>query len=64
MENNTASADMNSQRIDLLHETDVAYWCRILNVSPEQLRIAVQHAGPKAVEVQHYLKANGYTGTV
>ena len=44
-----------SQRIDLTHETDVAYWCRIFNVSIEELREAVQHAGPQVDEVRRYL---------
>jgi chorismate synthase len=44
-----------SQRIDLTHETDVAYWCRIFNVSIEELRAAVQHAGPQVERVRRYL---------
>ena len=57
------TTDIARQRIDLLHETDVAYWCRILNVSPEQLRVAVQHAGPQVGEVRHYLQSHGSPGT-
>lgn len=43
------------QIIDLTRETDVAYWCRIFNVSIEQLRLAVHHAGHEVAEVQRYL---------
>jgi chorismate synthase len=44
-----------SQRIDLIRESDVAYWCRIFGVSIAQLRQAVQHAGPRVEEVRRYL---------
>jgi hypothetical protein len=43
------------QRIDLTRETDVAYWCRVFNVSIDQLREAVQHAGHQVDEVRRYL---------
>ena len=43
------------QRIDLMRETDVAYWCRIFDVTIEQLREAVRHAGHQVAEVRHYL---------
>ena len=44
------------QLIDLTQEMDVAYWCRVFNVSREQLREAVQHAGHEVDDVQRYLK--------
>jgi hypothetical protein len=34
---------------------DVAYWCRIFDVSVDQLREAVHHAGHQAHEVSRYL---------
>jgi hypothetical protein len=43
------------QLIDLTHEMDVAYWCRVFNVSMEQLRLAVHHAGHEVAEVRRYL---------
>ena len=43
------------QRIDLMRESDVAYWCRIFDVSIDQLREAVRHAGPRVPEVRRYL---------
>jgi len=48
---------VQSQRIDLTKETDVAYWCRIFDVSIDELRNAVQHAGPDVREVQRHLKS-------
>jgi hypothetical protein len=46
-----------SQRIDLTRAADVAYWCRIFDVSIDQLRDAVHHAGHQVVEVRRYLTA-------
>jgi hypothetical protein len=43
------------QRIDLMRGTDVAYWCRIFDVSIDQLREAVRHAGHQVAEVRRYL---------
>ena len=50
------SADpVPGQRIDLMRETDVAYWCRVFDVSIDQLREAIRHAGPQAAQVRRYL---------
>lgn len=56
-----AAADAASalEPIDLTRETVVAYWCRILNVSPAQLRDAVQHAGHRPEDVQRYVREHG-----
>ena len=43
------------QRIDLMREADVAYWCRIFDVTIDQLREAVRHAGHQMTEVRRYL---------
>ncbi|HKB53138.1 MAG TPA: DUF3606 domain-containing protein [Ramlibacter sp.] len=43
--------------IDLTRERDVAYWCRIFDVSIDQLREAVQHAGHDPAQVQRHLSA-------
>jgi hypothetical protein len=43
------------QRINLTRETDVAYWCRIFDVSIDQLRHAVQHAGHEVPAIRRYL---------
>jgi hypothetical protein len=47
---------VQAQRIDLTRETDVAYWCRIFDVSIDELREAVQHTGPDVREVQRHLQ--------
>ena len=44
------------QVIDLTRETDVDYWCRIFNVSIDELRDAVQHAGHEPALVQQHLE--------
>jgi hypothetical protein len=44
-----------AQRIDLTRLMDVFYWCRIFDVSADQLRVAVQHAGHHPEEVRRYL---------
>jgi hypothetical protein len=43
------------ERIDLTRAADVAYWCRIFDVSIAQLRDAVHHAGHQVAEVRRYL---------
>lgn len=44
------------QRIDLTQQMDAAYWCRVFDISIEQLRDAVHHAGHEVQEVQRYLQ--------
>ena len=44
-----------TQRIDLTRAADVAYWCRIFDVSIDQLRDAVHHAGHQVAEIRRYL---------
>jgi len=50
-------APAERQTIDLTRESDVAYWCRIFDVSIDQLREAVRHAGHEPSEVQRHLGA-------
>jgi len=51
-----ASTDtIRHQRIDLTRGMDVAYWCRIFDVSADQLRDAVHHAGHQVPDVRRYL---------
>lgn len=45
------------QRIDLTRGMEVAYWCRIFDVSIDQLRDAVHHAGHEVPQVRRYLCA-------
>ena len=53
---NNSSAGESARRIDLTRMTDVMYWCRILDVDPDQLRDAVHHAGHQVDEVERYLR--------
>ena len=34
----TKSSSESARRIDLTHETEVQFWCRVLDVSPAQLQ--------------------------
>ena len=52
-----ASGAAPGQAIDLLKETDIAYWCEIFGIDPTQLRQAVGAAGPQAVAVARHLRA-------
>ena len=45
------------QLIDLTRTMEVAYWCRVFDVSMDQLRDAVHHAGHQVPEVRKYLAA-------
>jgi hypothetical protein len=53
MEHSAQTSTM--QRIDLTRAADVAFWCRIFDVSIDQLREAVHHAGHQVPEVRRYL---------
>lgn len=57
MDNSDMPTAGAAQRIDLTRQTDVLYWCRILDVTMEQLREAVHHAGHQVEHVQRYLRA-------
>jgi hypothetical protein len=59
--NPSTDADGN-QCIDLTRAADVAYWCRIFDLSPEQLRDAVHHAGHQVPEVWRYLRRSSVAG--
>lgn len=52
----TAPGTDPARRIDLTRETDVNFWCRVFDVSREQLRDAVHHAGHQADAVERYLR--------
>jgi len=55
MESSASPAD-TGRRIDLTRQTDVQYWCRIFDVTMEQLRDAVHHAGHQVDAVERYLR--------
>ena len=42
--------------IDLTSQTDVQYWCRVFDVSMDELRMAVHHAGHQVEAVERYLR--------
>jgi hypothetical protein len=52
----TPSSTAGDRRIDLTRQMDVQYWCRVFNVSMDQLRDAVHHAGHGVEEVGRYLR--------
>ena len=56
MEN--ASSSEPSRRIDLTRQTDVLFWCRVFDVSMDQLREAVHHAGHEVDAVERYFRQN------
>ena len=41
--------------VHLNSQVDINYWCQILSVNHEQLRVAVQHVGPRVAAVRRYL---------
>ena len=43
-------------RIDLTRATDAHFWCRVFDLSMDELRDAVHHAGHQVDEVQRYLR--------
>ena len=51
----TSSPPPGGRRIDLTQQMEVQYWCRIFDVSMDELRDAVHHAGHQAEDVQRYL---------
>ena len=51
-----------SRRIDLKSMTEVQYWCRIFDVSMDELRVAVHHAGHEVEEVERYLRQKKEAG--
>jgi hypothetical protein len=53
---NKPSAAGSPRLIDLTQQTDVQFWCRVFDVSMDQLRDAVHHAGHQVEEVERYLR--------
>ncbi|MDB5751347.1 MAG: hypothetical protein JWP65_1768 [Ramlibacter sp.] len=51
-----SSTGDSARRIDLTRQTDVLYWCRVFDVSMDQLRDAVHHAGHQSDAVERYLR--------
>jgi hypothetical protein len=45
-----------ARRIDLTRQVDVQDWCRVFDVTIQELRDAVHHAGHSAEDVGRYLR--------
>ena len=52
----TPSSTEGPRLIDLTRQMDVQYWCRVFDVSMDQLRDAVHHVGHGVEEVGRYLR--------
>ena len=55
MDKQTGSTE-GGRLIDLRQQMDVQYWCRVFDVSMDELRDAVHHAGHQVEEVERYLR--------
>jgi len=51
------SVDIKSPRVNASHEGDVAFWARLLDAHPDELRRAVAHAGSEISAVRAFLSA-------
>jgi hypothetical protein len=60
MDNSPSPAE-SPRLIDLTSQTDVQFWCRIFDVSMDQLRDAVHHAGHQVPAVERYLREKNIT---
>lgn len=56
METTSSPAD-RPRLIDLTRQTDVQFWCRVFDLSMDELREAVRHAGHQVEEVERWLRA-------
>ena len=56
MDTNSKTQSDTGRLIDLTSQTDVQYWCRVFDVSMDELRVAVHHAGHRVEEVERYLR--------
>ena len=55
MQDQTSTED-GTRLVDLTNQMDVQFWCRVFDVSMDQLRDAVHHAGHKVTDVERYLR--------
>jgi hypothetical protein len=53
---NTPDPAESPRLIDLTQQTDVQFWCRVFDVSMDELRNAVHHAGHQVADVERYLR--------
>lgn len=52
----TSSPADRPRLIDLTQQTDVQFWCRVFDLSMDELREAVRHAGHQVEEVERWLR--------
>ncbi len=45
-----------SRRIEVRRDLEAAYWCRLFDVTPTELRRAVQQVGPQVAAVRRYFE--------
>ena len=57
----TGTGSPESQQIDIHSEEDLRQWSSKLDVSPEQLKEAVQAVGQRAADVEDHLKGSRAT---
>lgn len=53
---NSIQPSETARIIDLTRQTDIQFWCRVFDLTMEQLRDAVHHAGHEVAEVERYLR--------
>jgi hypothetical protein len=56
MDNTAPNLSDTARLIDLTRQTDVQFWCRIFDLSMDELREAVHHAGHQVAEVERWLR--------
>lgn len=55
METTSSPAD-RPRLIDLTQQIEVQFWCRVFDLSMDELREAVRHAGHQVEEVERWLR--------
>lgn len=53
---NSSVTSSDTRRIDLTKQVDQQFWCRLFDVSLDELRMAVKHAGHRMEDVQRYIR--------
>jgi len=53
---NSSVTSTDTKRIDLTKQTEQQFWCRLFDVSLDELRMAVKHAGHRMEDVERYLR--------
>jgi len=53
---NSLELPEGSRRIEVRRDLEAAYWCRVFDVSRQELRHAVQQVGPQVAEVRRFFE--------